>query len=191
MYREDAIANRPHAWSLMLGTLLIVLGVVAMIVPFVATMTMILVIGWLLIFAAIEQAVYAFRSRGEGGLFFKGPLALLYCAVGIMVLRRPVSGAVAVTAIVGTLFIIDGVMEIALGFQLGRRSRRSGWLFAGGILSLVLGIIIWRAFPLSALWVIGVFVGIRLVFKGIEHIMRSRNGKPRVDQRESRITPAA
>src|SRR5262245_43691242 len=134
MYPESALAPRPSGLSIALGALLIILGICAMIVPFTATMAVIILIGWLLIIAAVEQAIYAFRSGDQGGVLLKILLAVLYGVVGTMVLRRPVSGAMAATAIIATLLIIDGVMEIALGFQLGRRSRRTGWLFAGGVL---------------------------------------------------------
>ena len=191
MYPENALAPRPRGLSIALGALLIILGICAMIVPFTATMAVIFLIGWLLIIAAVEQAIYAFRSGDQGGVLLKILLAVLYGVVGTMVLRRPVSGAMAATAIIATLLIIDGVMEIALGFQLGRRSRRTGWLFAGGVLSLLMGIIIWRAFPLSATWVIGLFVGIRLIFKGVEHIMLAETTPPGIDQRGDQFTRAA
>lgn len=73
----------------------------------------------------------------------------------------------------------------------GRGGEDLATLLGRGILSLLMGIIIWRAFPLSARWVIGLFVGIRLIFKGLEQIMRSESIKPGADQRGDRVKRAA
>jgi len=80
---------------------LIVLGAIALLVPFFSALFLIRVIKWLLVFAAIEQVIYAFQTRGEGGLFLKVLLAVLYAVAGGLLLSRPVSGAIAVTALIG------------------------------------------------------------------------------------------
>jgi uncharacterized membrane protein HdeD (DUF308 family) len=173
-------AGRARRRSLALGVLLIIVGAIAMTAPLFATLAMIKLLGWLLIVAAIQQGVYAYQSRREGNPFFKVLLAVLYAIVAVMLLRRPVSGAVAATAIIAALFLLDGIMEIGLGIQMRRESRRSGWLFAGGILSLLFGAAILYWFPTSAVWTIGLLVGIRLIFKGIEQIMSTSPGAPDV-----------
>src|SRR5262245_1834610 len=80
--------GRASRWSKTLGVILIVVGVVAMIAPFFAAQTMIRLMGWLLILAAIEQGVQAYQSRGEGGLFLKVFLAVLYAFVAFLLLGR-------------------------------------------------------------------------------------------------------
>jgi len=151
---------------------LIVLGAIALLMPFFAALLVIRVLMWLLIFAAMEQVIYAFQTRGEGGLFLKVLLAVLYAVAAGLLLSRPVSGAIAVTAVIGFLLIADGIAEIALGVQLRRTyDPRIGWLFAGGILSLVLGGLIVFELPRGVMAV--ELLGVRLIFKGIEHIVRS------------------
>jgi uncharacterized membrane protein HdeD (DUF308 family) len=174
-------ARRERTSSTVLGVILIVLGAASMIVPVFATLMLIKIMAWLLIVAAIEQAVYAFRSRDEGGLVLKLLLAVVYGVVALMLLLKPASGAIAATAIIATLFLLDGVMEIVLGFQMRRQGRRSGWLFAGGIVSFVFAGIVLYWFPLSAGWTLGLLVGIRLVIKGIEQISSSSAVATRVD----------
>ena len=178
----DVKARRADSWSVALGVALIILGVVALLAPLFATMTLIKLMGWLLMLAAIEQGIYAYRGRGEGGLFWKLALAVLYAVVAIMLLRRPVSGAMAATAILGTLFLLDGISGIALGIKARREGGWSGWLLAGGAMSLLFGFIILRSFPVSALWALGLLVGIRLVFKGLEQIMGSSPAKRDIDR---------
>jgi uncharacterized membrane protein HdeD (DUF308 family) len=160
-------------WSMTLGVILIILGVIALVSPVFATQTLMQMMGWLLIVAAIEQAIHAFQHRGEGGLFYKVFFAALYAVVAVMLLRRPASGAVAATVIIGFLFLLDGIAEIALAVRTRRDGRRSGWLFLGGAVSLLFAGIVLYGFPSRALWTIGVLVGIRLVVKGIEQITSS------------------
>src|SRR5215469_1820747 len=164
--------GRKHG-SKALGVFLIVLGAIALLAPFFAALFVIRVLMWLLVFAAIEQVIYAFQTRGEGGLFLKLALAVLYAVAGGLLLSRPFGGAIAVTAVIGFLLIADGLAEIALGVELRRTyDPRIGWLIAGGILSVALGGFIVFGLPRSML-AVGMLLGIRLVFKGIEHIVRS------------------
>lgn len=180
---RDITNVRQGGGSAALGVLLIVLGAIAMLTPLFTTLVLIRVMGWLLLFAAIEQAIHAFRSRNEGGLFFKILLVVLYAWVGVTLLRRPVSGALAATAIIGILFLVDGIMEIALGFQV-RAYGKSEWLILGGILSMIFGGVVLYMFPHSAAWLIGLLVGVRLIFKGVEHIVRSPSGtRPDIERR--------
>jgi len=169
---QDIIVEKQIGGSKMLGVLLIVLGGIAVFAPLFAAFVLMRVIAWLLIFAAVEQVIHAFRSSGEGGLLLKVFLALLYAVAGGMLLTRPVSAAIAATAIIGFLLLADGITEIVLGLQLRRTYARSGWLFAGGVLSLLLGALILYRLPWSAVPV-GILVGIRLIFKGVEQIARS------------------
>lgn len=168
--------TRARIWSITLGTLLIVLGVVAIISPVFATATLIRLMGWLLIIAAIEQAVYAFQNREEGGNFWKILLAVVYGVVACMLLLRPASGAATATVIIAVLFLLDGITEIGLGWRLPQHALAKGWLLAGGAMSLIFGGIILYRFPVSAMWTIGLLVGVRLVVKGIAQIVGSSPG---------------
>lgn len=169
----SVLTERRKHGSTTLGVVLIILGAIALLVPFLAALLVIRVLMWLLIIAAIEQAIYAFETSGEGGLFLKILLAVLYAVAGGLLLSRPVGGAIAVTAVIGFLLIADGIAELALAVQLRHTfNARIGWLFAGGILSVLLGCLIVFGLPRSVL-AVGILVGIRLIFKGIEHIVRS------------------
>jgi len=165
--------RRASRWSKILGVLLIAVGVVAIIVPFFAAQTMIRVMGWLLILAAIEQGVEAYQSRSEGGLFLKVFLAVLYAFVAFLLLGRPASGDAVAIVIIAMLFLLDGITEIALALRTRREGARSEWLFAGGAISFLFGAIILYTFPVNSLWIVGLLVGIRLIVKGIEQITSS------------------
>jgi uncharacterized membrane protein HdeD (DUF308 family) len=168
---------RARAWSITLGVLLIILGIVATSAPVFVSL---IFIKLLLILAAVEQAVYAVQSRGENTFLLIVLLAVVYGVIALMLLFRPVGGTMAVTVIIATLFLLDGIMEIALGVQMHRQGRRSQWLFIGGIVSLAFaGSILYR-FPSSAGWTLGLLVGIRMFVKGIEQLTRwTRGVEPR------------
>jgi len=170
--------------STILGVLLIILGAIAVMSPLVATLVLVRVIAWLLIFAAIDQVIHAFRSSGEGGLFIKILLAVLYAVAGGWLLGRPMHGGLAAAAVIGYLLIADGITEIVLGARLRRKNARSGWLIAGGVLSLFLGALILYRLPWS-MAAIGLLVGIRLIFKGVEQIARSSTDRraPSIESR--------
>lgn len=168
--------------ALAMGLLLIVLGAVAIILPMVVTLIVTWLLGWVLVFAAIAQFLEAILTRGENGTISRILLAVLYAVFGGMLLLRPVTAAIAPTAILATLFIIVGIIELGLAFRLRGSTADRGWLMSGGILSIVLGVMIWRGFTLSAVWAIGLFVGVRVVFKGIEVMMRHHYPKNRLDR---------
>ena len=87
MSTEQSTAKSKKTWSLWVGALLVILGILAVSLPFTATVAVAFMTGWLLIFAGIEQVVYAMRLRDEGGLFTKILLAGVYIVAGGMLLR--------------------------------------------------------------------------------------------------------
>jgi len=189
MRTEPYATKGGKTWSVWLGVLLVILGILAISLPFMATLAVVFITGWLLILAGIEQVLYALRRHDEGGLFTKILLAGVYIIAGGMLLRRPVAGMLGVTAIFATVFIIDGILEIALAIRL-RGTVAIHWLLIGGILSLVFGALIWRGFPNTSFFLIGTFLGVRLIFKGIEHIRLSGH-KADINQESSWTRRAA
>jgi uncharacterized membrane protein HdeD (DUF308 family) len=100
-HMQGILTERRNRVSTTLGVLLVVLGAIAMLAPLFAAVVLIRAMMWLLIFAAIEHFIYAFQTREQGGLILKVLLAVLYVVAGGLLLSRPVSGAFAVTAIIG------------------------------------------------------------------------------------------
>lgn len=150
----------------MLGGLTIVLGVLAMVAPMLTGFSLVFLLGALVIIAGFMRMVWAFQagSLGKGLLVFALGCLTLLC--GVALVANPLFASVAVTLILTIYFIADGAAEVAAGF--GRRPA-SGWvwLVLGGLVSIVLGVMIWRQSPLAGVWVLGLFVGIKLVFAGI------------------------
>jgi uncharacterized membrane protein HdeD (DUF308 family) len=152
-------------WGIAIGIILLVLGFIAIARPLYATIASTWVFGWLFIAAGAAQIVYAFRSYGVGQLIWKVLLGLLYLIAGIYIVSNPISGATALTLALGITIFAQGVIQVILAFQM--RSSSSWWaVLVSGIVAVILGIFIWSRFPYSADWLIGLWVGIHLLFSG-------------------------
>ena len=152
--------------AIVVGVLMVILGLVAIARPVYATIASTLVFGWLFIFAGIAQIVYAFGSRGAGQIIWKLLLGIFYLGAGIVVLSNILSGAIALTLILGITIFAQGVIQVILAFGI-RPARNWVWVLVSGILGIILGIFIWSEWPFNAIWLIGLWVGISLLFNGI------------------------
>ncbi len=157
-------------WFFALGLALVVLGIIALGASVATTMVSILFLGWLLIIGGALSVVHAFfREKKWGGFFIDLLTGILYLVVGFMLVANPAAGAVALTLLIAFFLIFEGVFRI--GVALSARWHHWGWLLLNGIITLVLGIAIWAQWPLTGLWVIGLFIGIELIFNGWGLIM--------------------
>lgn len=156
----------------MVGILLVILGLIAIARPLYATIASTLVFGWLFIFAGIAQIAYAFSSRGAGQIIWKLLSGVLYLGAGIVVLSNLLSGALALTLILGITIFSQGVIQVILAFAI-RPNRNWVLVLVSGILGIILGIFIWSEWPFNAIWLIGLWVGISLLFNGIWMITSS------------------
>lgn len=147
------------------GLLLIVGGVVSLIAPLAVGLSVALLVGVMLVFGGLCQLFLAFRagSFGPGLLhFLMGALSLI---VGLYMLGQPVVALASLTLFLAAYFIVSGVSELVWAFRVKPESGW-GWLLFGGVVSLLLGLMIWRQFPLSGAWAVGILVGIRLLMSG-------------------------
>jgi uncharacterized membrane protein HdeD (DUF308 family) len=164
------VLSRNWGWLLALGILMIILGALAIGAPVVATIAFQFALGWILVIGGIAQGVHAFMAQGWQGFLFELLSAILYLVVGVLLLVNPVEGALALTVVLAVFLIVDGIFRIIMAMRL-RDHRGWGWLLASGIMSLILGVLIWAEWPASGLWVIGLLVGIQLLFTGWSLVM--------------------
>lgn len=161
--------RRHWKWLLFLGILLVILGIIAFADAVAITVISMLLFGWVLLIAGIIEGVQAFRHRRSGHLLLHALNAVLAIVVGIMLLTHPVAGALVMTLLLAAYFTVAGLFRIIAAFSL--RIPGWGWMFGNGIITLILGILIWLQWPFSALWIIGLFIGIDLIFTGWSQIM--------------------
>jgi uncharacterized membrane protein HdeD (DUF308 family) len=169
---ENREINREIGWSIVLSVLMIVAGALAIIVPPISGITVTILVGWLLVLRGATHLVYAWNTRRSGGLLWEILLSIIYIAAGGYLLLHPVAGLASLTVVLAVYLLLESVLEFILSFQL-RPLPGSGWLLAVGIITLILAIMIWWAWPASTLWVIGTLVGVSMVFSGVARLMIS------------------
>ena len=154
-----------------LGIIMIILGTLALGSALAVTLVSMIFFGWLLIFAGVFEVVQSFWQKRWGGFFLHVAVGVLYAIVGLMLTANPEASAVALTLLMAIFFMVAGVFRIVAAIAM--RFPRWGWMLISGIAALVLGILIWRQWPASGFWVIGLFIGIELIFAGWTWVMLS------------------
>ena len=152
------------------GVIAIILGIMAMMMPGLIGVSVVYLLGVIVLIAGIMRMIWAFQAGGLGKGLLMFAIGLLTLLVGLALLVHPLFASGLLTIMLALYFILDGISEIAAGFQ-RRPSDGWGWMLFGGIVSILLGMMIWRQFPLSGLWAIGILLGIKLFFVGLIMVM--------------------
>ena len=158
--------------SILWGVLLIVFGLAAIAAPFVAAVAVNLAIAWLIILAGAVHLILGFRAHGAGSLIWKLLVGLAYVAFGIYLFTHPVLGVASLTLVLASLFLLEGILDIVLFFNL-RALPGSSMFLVDGIITLLLGGLIYMQWPSSAAWAIGTLVGASMLVSGISRVMLS------------------
>jgi uncharacterized membrane protein HdeD (DUF308 family) len=167
--RHDLTALRGNwLWFVVLGIALIVLGFIALGSVVIASLATAFIIGLLLLLGGVSEIIGAFWCRGWSGYFLHLLSGVLSIIIGVLFLRAPVDALLALTLLLACLLMVGGVFKIIAA--LSNRFAAWGWPLVSGLIDLILGVMIWSEWPASALWVIGLFVGISLVFRGANWI---------------------
>jgi uncharacterized membrane protein HdeD (DUF308 family) len=165
----------PHAlreiWAFLLamGIALIILGVAAIGSSMITTFATVLVFGILMLLGAIFQVVTALWGRSWRGFVLHLLAGVLYLIAGLFMIENPLEAAVGLTFLVAACLLVGGILRI--GLSVVERFEGWGWVLLNGVVSVILGLGIWPQWPLSGLWVIGLFVGIEMVFSGLSWVM--------------------
>jgi uncharacterized membrane protein HdeD (DUF308 family) len=166
--RAAAAALHEH-WVLFLveGIVLLILGAIAVVVPQVATLAVTIFLGWLILISGIVGLITTFWMRHAPGFWWSLLSAILGIVVGVMLVASPVVGALSLTFLLITFFIVEGVVSIM--FALDHRRELSGqwaWMLVSGIIDLALAAMILAGLPSTAAWAVGLLVGINMIFGG-------------------------
>lgn len=164
----DAIAKH---WGLYLfeGILFVLLGILAIALPGFFTLGLELLIGWLFIISGIIEGYRYFKTHDIPGHTASILSAILYLIIGVLLLVYPLAGILSLTMLLTVFFILEGIAKVYLAFKL-KPLRHWGVLLFNGIIALIMAAIIIGGWPLSAVWVIGLLVGINMLFFGFSLI---------------------
>jgi uncharacterized membrane protein HdeD (DUF308 family) len=161
-------AIRAH-WGLFLieGIVLVILGLVAIMVPLIATLAVAIFLGWLFLISGIVGLFTTFWMRQAPGFWWALLSAVIGIAAGLVLLRSPISGTLSLTLVLIVFFVIEGIATIMYAIE--HRNQLSGrwvWMLASGVVDLILAGIIFAGLPGTAAWAIGLLVGINMLFGG-------------------------
>jgi uncharacterized membrane protein HdeD (DUF308 family) len=170
--RRLAAAIHAH-WKLFLaeGIVMMVLGLLAIAVPEVATLAITLLIGWLFFIGGIFRTISVLQHRAMPGFAWSLLIAVLAILLGLILILRPIAGVLTLTIWLIVFFIIEGIAAIFLAIEHRRHLPSWGWVLLSGLVDLLLAYLIWDGWPSSAGWAIGLLVGINMVFVGLSLIM--------------------
>jgi uncharacterized membrane protein HdeD (DUF308 family) len=152
-------------WYFILGITLIVIGAYCIWAEGVATMASVIVLGVVVFVAGIAQLVGAFMTRGAGHVLLLLLIGALDVIVGLMLIEHPEAGALTVTLLLAALFVFGGAFRFVSALWL--QFQHYGWVALSGIVSVILGLLLWMQWPYSALWFIGFAVGVNFIFAGV------------------------
>lgn len=166
------IVRHASTWSIVWGVLLIIFGMLAIGSPMLAAIAVSTVIAWLIVLAGVIHLVVAFHAHRASSLIWKLLVGVAYLCFGVYLLVHPVLGVASLTLVLAVLFLIEGVLNIVLFFRM-RAMRGSSWVLIDGIVTLLLGLMIYLQWPSSSVWAIGTLVGISMLISGITRVMLS------------------
>ena len=163
-------------WASALGMLMILIGIFAIVEPFIAAVAITGFIGFIFLMHGTFNLISAWIMRQLGAEWFilQVLLSLLYLIAAGVLLRKPFEGLTILTLIAGILIFIDGVIQVINAFEMKPRYGWA-WVLFSGILGIILGILIWSNWPQSAAWVLGILVGVNLITNGSAVFMTSNS----------------
>lgn len=158
-------ARKEWGWFLAVGLLLVALGVAAFLYQPASTIASVIVLGSIVFTAGILQLFLAFQARGAGHVILSLIIAVLDVVVGFALIEHPAAGALLVTLMLAVYFVFSGAFRII--YALWAEYPQYGWAVLSGIISTALGVMLWLQWPVSAIWFIGLAVGVNFIFLGI------------------------
>jgi uncharacterized membrane protein HdeD (DUF308 family) len=167
--RDSSRPRTSWGWFVALGIAQLFLGIVAWFDVIAFTIAGVIFIGALLLVAGAFQIVHAFMDREWGGFLLHVLVGAFYVIGGLLLMDEPVQGSIIITILVAVALIIGGILRIVIGI---RHRHMPGWglLVAGGVISLLVGLLLYISLPWSGLWVVGTLIAVELVFHGVSWV---------------------
>jgi len=166
------VVRQASTLSIGWGILLIVLGMAAVGSPFLAAVAVNVAIAWLIVLAGAVHVILAFRAHGAGSMIWKLMVGVAYVCFGVYLILHPVLAVASLTLVLASLFLIEGVLDIVLFVKM-RSVGGSTWVLLDGIITLLLGLMIYMQWPSSSAWAIGTLVGVSMIISGVTRVMMS------------------
>jgi uncharacterized membrane protein HdeD (DUF308 family) len=168
----SGVVRQASTLSLLWGVLLICLGVLAVGSPMVAAVAVNAFVAWLIVMAGVVHVIVAFHTREAGSVIWRLLVGLAYICFGGYLIARPAPGVASLTLVLASLFLVEGIFNIVMYFKV-RSMMRATWILLDGIVTLLLGLMIYMQWPSSSAWAIGTLVGVSMIFSGVTRVLVS------------------
>lgn len=155
---------------------MLALGVLAIVMPFTTGIAVSIFVGWLMVFSGFAYVVYAFAAQGAGAFLWRLLLGIVYVVGGGYLAFHPGIALESLTLVVAVIFFIEGVIETIVFFEF-RTLPGSGWILFDALLTLIVAYLIFRPWPSSSGWAIGLLVGINLIVSGATRLLYSMTAR--------------
>ncbi len=157
---------RKHRWLYIFeAILLIILGILAITIPGLFTLATEMFIGWMFILVGLVTGYRAIQSRSAPGFWPSLFSSLVSLVLGVLLLVYPLQGVITLTILLAIFFLLQGIAQLVYAIQL-KPINAWGWFFVSGLINLAMAAIIWYGWPSTAIWVIGLLVGINFLMFG-------------------------
>jgi uncharacterized membrane protein HdeD (DUF308 family) len=152
--------------GMIFGVVLVVLGMLSIMAPMITGVVVAVMVGIFMVSAGIFRLIWAFGSDSFGRGILTFILGGLFIVTGFLMIFRPLAGLASLALIMAAFFLVDGIFEIVAALS-HRPEKGWGWLVFGGVVSIALAVMIWRQWPLSGAWAIGILAGVKMLFAGL------------------------
>ncbi len=157
--------KRYSLWYLIQGVLLVVAGVLALVYPFVASVTVVFLLAWILIASGILQGIGLIGASNVPHYWLQLISAVLAILIGVILLSSPDSGLLIMTVLLIVYFMVEGIAKVIFALTI-RPFPHWGWVLGSGLVGILLALILWANMPLTSDWLLGLMLGILLVCEG-------------------------
>lgn len=166
-YQPNESIKKATSWMIVLSIALMMIGFLAVLSPVFASAFFTAVMGWFALISGGVMIVQSFVSQPVRGFWLNLIIGIFYAVAGVYILLNLAAAVAVLTLTFGILFITEGIFSIIMGIT-RRAGLRMAWLVVvNGVVTLLLGILVLNRWPVSALWLIGLYVGISLLFSGM------------------------
>ena len=158
--------KRHSLWYLIQSGLMILAGILALVYPIMSSVAVVIFLGWLLIISGVIQAISLIGATAVPHFWLQLVSVALFVIVGALFLRNPGESLLTLTLLVIVFFIIEGISKVIFSLTI-RPFPNWGWVLLSGIVRIVLALILWASIPVTAIWLLGVLLGIELISEGL------------------------
>ena len=157
--------RRYSLWYLIQGALMVLGGVLALIYPIVSSVAVVLFLGWILILSGVVQGFSLIGAKDVPHFWLQLVSVVLSVIVGVLFLRHPGEGLLTLTLLLIVFFMVEGFSKLIFALTI-RPFPNWGWVLASGIIGILLSFYLWANLPVTAVWLLGVLIGIQLICEG-------------------------